>query len=101
MSKMDLLRNHSHCDSLWVDRSHPGSSGCVPSGSLGEICSQKMTVYAFYHQNPKLRIILIMWFSVEVAGSAHYLWYISTHVDFDPACAMIHLPLIGKIYRYI
>ena len=60
-----------------------------------------MIVYAFYNRNPKLRILFIMLFTVEVAGSAHYLWYIATHVDFDSACAMVHLPVIGKIYRYV
>ena len=29
--------------------------------------------------------------------SLELLWCIATHVDFDPTCAMVHLPLIGKL----
>lgn len=62
---------------------------------------QVLRVYALYHQNPKLRIALILWFSLAVAGCVHYLWYIATRVDFDLACAMGHLPAIGKVYSAI
>ncbi|KIM39392.1 hypothetical protein M413DRAFT_198673 [Hebeloma cylindrosporum] len=64
---------------------------------------QCLRVYAFYNKNAKLGILLSVWFCGGMGAAIYYLWYgfSPSHMDFDPSCAVIHIPLISIIFGAI
>jgi hypothetical protein len=62
-----------------------------------------MIVYAFYNKNTKLAIFLVMWFCAEAGAVVYYLCYKfgPSHMDFDPSCAVIDMPLISIVIGYV
>jgi len=77
--------------------------GEISAAPLGKYIQEGMIVYAFYNKNAKLGICLVIWFCAGIGGAVYYVWYgfSPSHLDFDPSCAVVHMPLISIVFGYV